>query len=238
MSSSSSAALRLRVEEVDHRCIAPGQRAQRQVVIRIRQRAHVEHEVGVERHAELERERFEQQRQRRAFDLDQFLDPGAQLVGATARRCRSRGRGLRSPTSISRSCRMHSIRVGAIGRTSRPGAAVRQRMAAAGFGKTRDQRLGLCGQEQHLTSWPCSLAARGCRPAARQRLGAAGIDRDRQRLRAFASDGWRPVAGSSVGGRLSTQIVARVFEAFSRDRFAGARDAGDENDAHGAMIPQ
>ena len=47
---------RLRVEEGDHGRILAGERAQRQVVVGIRDRAHIEHEVGVERHADLEGE--------------------------------------------------------------------------------------------------------------------------------------------------------------------------------------
>ena len=53
------------LEERHDRRVLAGQRRERRLVVRIRQAAHVEHEVGVERHAVLEAERLEQQRELR-----------------------------------------------------------------------------------------------------------------------------------------------------------------------------
>ena len=63
MSSSIFCTLASASQELDHRRVAAGERAQLRVVVRIGQAAHVEHQVGVERNAVLEAERLEQQRQ-------------------------------------------------------------------------------------------------------------------------------------------------------------------------------
>ena len=69
------------VEKFDHRGIAPGERSQHRVVVRVGQAAHIEHQVGIQRDAVLVAERLEQQRQARAIQFDELLDPGAQRIG-------------------------------------------------------------------------------------------------------------------------------------------------------------
>ena len=66
-------------QPVDHWSIAPGERAQRGHVMRVGQHAHVEHVVGVQRHAALEGEGFEDQRERALRCGDQRLDIALQL---------------------------------------------------------------------------------------------------------------------------------------------------------------
>jgi len=51
------------LEELDDRRVATGERAERGLVVRIGQAPHVEDEIGVERRAVLEAERFEEERE-------------------------------------------------------------------------------------------------------------------------------------------------------------------------------
>ena len=66
--------------------VAAGERAQRRIPVGIRQRARVEHEIGVARDAVLEAEGLDQQRQPRgAAFLHALADELAQVVHAHAR---------------------------------------------------------------------------------------------------------------------------------------------------------
>ena len=68
-------------QEFDDRCIAPGERLQQRIVVRIGQAAHIEYQIGVQRNAVLVSERLEQQCQTRAVHFDELLDPVAQRIG-------------------------------------------------------------------------------------------------------------------------------------------------------------
>ena len=80
------------LEEVDDGGVACRSAAQRRLVVRIGQAAHVEHEVGVERHAVLEAERLEQQRELATDRRDEVLDPARAAPPPAARSCRTRSR--------------------------------------------------------------------------------------------------------------------------------------------------
>src|SRR3989338_5778388 len=68
-------------QKFDYRRVVPGKRAQRRIVVRIGQAAHIEYQISVQRDAMLEAERLEQQRQARPVQLDELLDPGTQRIG-------------------------------------------------------------------------------------------------------------------------------------------------------------
>jgi len=72
------------IQKVDHGLVASGERAQRRIVMRVGQAAHVEYEIGVQRQPVLETEGLEQQGEPGAIQRDELLDPGAQGVGVSS----------------------------------------------------------------------------------------------------------------------------------------------------------
>src|ERR1700694_1583036 len=73
--------VRVTLEVSDNRGVFPGERRERGLVMRIRQAANVEDQIGVEPNAVLESERLKQQRELRRIDADEILDPRAQRSG-------------------------------------------------------------------------------------------------------------------------------------------------------------
>ena len=66
--------------KLDHGRVAPGVRAQLGIVMRVGEAAHVEHHVGVERHAVFVGERLEEKRESGGGDLHEIAHPCAQQV--------------------------------------------------------------------------------------------------------------------------------------------------------------
>ena len=130
--------------------VASGERRKRFLVVRIGQAAHVEHEIGVERHAVLEAERLEQERELRRVDRDEVLDPAAQRRRRTGRWCRTRSPASRIGASSARSWSIASVSVR---------SSLRERMAPARLGEALDQRVGL-GVEVEEAHVPAERRAR------------------------------------------------------------------------------
>jgi catechol 2,3-dioxygenase-like lactoylglutathione lyase family enzyme len=216
---------------------AAGERAQRQVVIGIRQRAHVEHEVGIERHAVLEGERFEEQRQRRLLALATRSLTQARSLFATQFRGIDHMAQLldrRQDLALFRCIRS------ACG--ARPGSAPGRSSCDSGWLRRVSEKRAtsecvLAVRNMTFTSCPCSRSLAMSAGSARQRLGAARIDRHGQRFGAFVPPAWRPGSPAGPAADYRRSSKPRVFEDVQRDRFAGAGNTGDKNDAHARMIP-
>ena len=110
------------------------------LVVRIGQAAHIKHQIGIERYAVLEAERFKQQHQPVARCGDEFLDPGAQPI-----RCEFAGIDVVS--QFRRARQQFAIARDAFAQRLPP---IRQRVAAACFGKTLDQRIVFRIQVEHF----------------------------------------------------------------------------------------
>ena len=151
-----------RLEEFDHRRIAAGQRAQRRLVMRIRQAADVEHEIGVERGAVLEAERFEQQRELRAVDRDEILDPGAQCGSRQVAR-------VESDAELARFGEQVPLVLDVLGQRA---LVAGEGMPAARLGEALHQRVGL-GVEIEERDVP-SGRARGVDVGAQRRQARTG----------------------------------------------------------------
>ncbi|MNL13711.1 hypothetical protein D3C87_1346280 [compost metagenome] len=230
---------RLALQEVDYRHVAARERAQREVVVGVGQRADVEDHVRVTRHAMLEAERFKQQGELLAVAPDQFLDPAAQRVGTdvagvdAVRRFGQRAQqfALHLDGFDQRGVVRCRIGIGAAGQGGCLGHAPGERVTAACLGVSLHQRVGVGGQEQHL-----HLVAGGGELAH-------GVRQPRQRL-ATANVGGHAEVGVALLGQVAGQlgqelcrevvdaVVACIFQDIEGDRLAGAGDSGDEEDPH------
>ena len=112
--------------------------------MRIGQAAHVEHQIGIQRQAVLEAEGFEQQRQARAIQRDELLDPCAQRIGVEFA-------GVDVMADVGDLGEQFAFLADAFRQgLSFVETGIAQRMQAACFGKAFDQRLGLRIEEQHM----------------------------------------------------------------------------------------
>ena len=112
--------------------------------------------------------------------------------------------------------------------------AVAQRMAAPRFREALDQRLGLCFQEQRSrTSMLRALADRRCAAAARPSVSPL---RTSMLTRGAGVAGGIAEMTTSVGQQLRRQVVdaviAAVLQRLERHAFAGAGQAGDDDELH------
>lgn len=105
-----------------------------------------------------------------------------------------------------------------------------QRVAAARFGKTRHQRMGIRGQEHDFDVLPFFTQAHNVARQRCQRLGATRIDRYRQRLQAFL--GQRGEQTGRARGQVVSAVVSRIFKDVQDAGFAGTGNVGDKYGAH------
>ena len=179
------------LEERDDGQIASRQRLQLGLVVGVGEAAHVEHQIRIERHAVLEAERFELQRERAWVDADEVLDPRAKRDRRKCRSCRTLKPCGRASA---RSCALVVDRLG------QRSLLARERMAPARFGKALDERLGL-GVEVEKAHVPAERAQ------ARDRVREPGeprrdlgVERDRDAvapgLREIARPSPRPATSA------------------------------------------
>ena len=162
---------RLRLEKMHHRLVAAGERTQIRLPVGIRQRAGIEHEIGIARYAVLEAERFEQHRHAVARPLaDAAVDELAQRVHAHARGVDHQIGGVD-----------HRLEQRALERDGivQALALAAQRMLAARFGVTPQQLLVVRHQEQQLALNAAALELIDQRRHGGDvGVGIAGIDAD------------------------------------------------------------
>ena len=134
--------LRNRFEKLYNGRIFACQRSERRLVMRIRQAPRVENEIGVERRPMLEAERFEQQRELRAIDRDEILDPRVQRRGRQIAR-------IECDAELARFQQQAALVFDRFGQRT---VVARERVAPPRFGEALDQRIGFRIQieERHL----------------------------------------------------------------------------------------
>src|SRR3989338_7141589 len=135
-------------QKFDDCSVVSGERAQRRIVVRIGQAAHIEYQVRVQRNAMFEAEQFEQQRQARAVQLDELLDPGAHSVGVEIA-------GVDVVADAADLGEQFALVGDALGQgaalfTVYQRSGVAERMQTARFGKTLHPRVGLDRKSTHL----------------------------------------------------------------------------------------
>ena len=194
MSASSARASGSASRNADELRVETGERPEPGIVERVRQAAHVENEIGVEREALLEPERLEGERQPRAIHCDEILDPRPQRV----RREVARIEPLAELADLLQQLAFARDRLGD------RRVAVTERMRAAGFREALDERL-VAGVEKEQPSIN-AVRFQGAQRARQlgERRTAAGVDRDGDALVAGVGEEVDRRA-SSVAGRLSTQ---------------------------------
>ena len=190
-------------------------------VVRVGQDAHVEHVVGVQRNAMLERERLEHQRQAARAGLHQLAHPGTQLGGPQQAGVDDGGDLAQLGKDFALELDRVEQRAVVVLRTA---GLVRQRMGAARLGEAPHQRVAARVEEHGANRHAFAAQLLHQRQQVRQGSGAARVDGDRDAaLRAllfqpqeFAQQlGWQVVDTEEPG----------VFERVQRHRFSGAGDA-------------
>ena len=129
-------------EVLDDRRVAPGERGETGLPVRIGQAAHVEHEIGIARNAVPIREGFEQDRHAAfAAPADALTDQLAQLVHAGAR-------GVDDQVGcVGDRLQQLAFLAQRVGQTE---PLATQRMPAARFAVALQQRVLVGAQEQHF----------------------------------------------------------------------------------------
>ncbi|ERE10059.1 hypothetical protein O166_05695 [Pseudogulbenkiania ferrooxidans EGD-HP2] len=208
-------------EEVDDGLVAAGERAQLRIVIGIGQAAGVKDEIGVLRHAMLEAERFEDQRQLAAVSVDQFAHPasegvGGQFAGVDAG---AQLQHLGQHLLFQQYAFLHRD------------AGVGQRVAAAGFGEALDQRFRLGFQEQQAHIDALGLQGFHHLGQRAQRGAGAGVHADGDVLVAEVGvhrHRFRQHGGRQIVHAVETGILQRA----QRHRLAGTGQAANQYQAH------
>ncbi len=214
----------MRIEEGDHRRVASGQRPQLGVVERIRQAAHVEDEVGVERQAMLEAEGLEQQRQALCFAVrsDEVLDHRAQRVGLEIA-------GVDAVAEVEQGVQRLALAGDRLGERA---VAVGHRVAAARFREALDQHLVARVEKDEAHRDAGGLELLQLLRQGRDRGAAAHVGRH--------GDTRMPGA-AQVGEQFAEQrrrqvvdaVVAGVLQHVERDGFARTGKTADERKLHG-----
>ena len=222
---------RMALEVFDDRRIAAGERGEARLPVGIGQAAHVEHEVGVARHAVPVREGLEQDRHAAfAAAADALADELAQLVHRGARGVDDQVGGVGD--------RLQQLALLAQRlRQAEPFAA--QRMPPARLAIALEQRFLVGAQEQHLAVHAALLELRD-QSRHRGDLGGAvaGIDADGGVAvgRLVRAHRVRDEHRQQPGRNVVDAVVVQVFEHVQRHALAGAGQTADDDEAHAKRI--
>ena len=156
---------RLSEDEVPNRLGQPGMLAQLKNVVRVLEKARVEHEVGFKGHPELEPEA--QQLDRHTVRLE-VPEPGEQ---ALAQVTQWQIRGIDHDVGLGSNTIEHHALIGDRGGDS---AALAERVAVAGLREAPDQHLVACLEEEDLRANAAAL--QGAAHRSVRRLGIAGAN--------------------------------------------------------------
>ena len=204
-------------DEAIHDLVAPGERAQVRLVMRVLQEAHIEHQVGLARQPVAVGE---------GGHADGHLRAAAprEMSGQDPAQLRRRERRGVDHQVGPRPQRHQQIALGGDPVDDRP--AVGERMAAAGLGVAAAQDAVLAVEEDH------GQAQAGATQITLQVLDegrggeAPGADIDPQGERAAAALDQRP---EQVEGQVVDRLVAEILEDRERRRAAGPGHARDQN---------
>ena len=210
-----------RLEERDDRRVLAGQRRQRGLVMRVGQAAHIEHEIGIQRHAVLEAERLEQQRELRRIDGDQVLDPATQRRGRQVA-------GVESKAEFAGLGQQVAFVVDGLGERAR---VARKRMPAARFREPLDQRVDLGVEVEKAHIPPGATRMRdGLRESGQAR---PGLDVERHRHAVLAAGGeMRDRLRQQRGRQVVDRVIAGILERGQRHALARSGNAADEQQIH------
>ena len=203
----------------------PGARPQLRHVVRVLHEPDVEHEVGLERDAELEAE---------ADELDGELVRAGSVVASWAK---SRSRSSRSDRSDVSTMTSASARTGSriaplLGDRAGDAALVAERMAVAGLAEPPDQDLVARLEEEDLRPDPAALQRAAHRPERQRRVAGRGRrarSRPGRTARGPTDDELREV-GQELAGQVVDDGVAEVLEQLRRGGLAPAGQAGQDHD--------
>src|SRR5258706_5499134 len=212
--------LSIRLQVVDDRRFAAGERPQLRVIVRVGQHAAVEHPVRIQRNAVSIGEGLEEQGERRAVEAEEIADPVLQharlqlaRVDAAAER---RDALEEAPLTLDR-----------LGEGL---ALAREGVSPAGLGKAPEERRLARLEVEHAAVDAARAQLLDVLRQRRQRC-AARIDADGGLVMSgFGEEIHR--FHQEIGRQVVDAVVAAVFQDFQRDALAGAGESADEHQLH------